>query len=397
MPEVAANATEAVLADWLVAEDGDFAADDALATVETEKAARRRRGRRRRGGAEDPGARRRRRSRSVPRSRCSATRASRSTTSTRCCAELGVAAGDGHVAVRRDVPRASRRTAGVDGSPAEEAERPPSAGDDAGAAANGRVFASPLARQLAQEAGLDVDEIDGTGPAQPDPAPRRGAAVAARTPRRWPPVAAPSRRPVRFTGRRRFTRTSRTPASARDHRARLTESKQNAPALLPARHRPRRARCSRLRAELNAGGRRSRSRSTTWSSRPSRAAHLLVPEMNVVWTDDAVRRFATVDVAVAVATERGLLTPVLRDVDGLSVVGARRAVRDLADRARGGPAQAGRARGRHDQRDQPRDVRHRGVRRDHQPAARRRSSPSARCARSPSSRTALVVRLGAAA
>ena len=38
MPEVAANATEAVLAEWLVAETGDFAVGDAIATVETEKA-----------------------------------------------------------------------------------------------------------------------------------------------------------------------------------------------------------------------------------------------------------------------------------------------------------------------------------------------------------------------
>ena len=39
MPGVAANATEAVLSEWLVEESGDFAAADAIATVETEKAA----------------------------------------------------------------------------------------------------------------------------------------------------------------------------------------------------------------------------------------------------------------------------------------------------------------------------------------------------------------------
>ena len=38
MPEVAANATEAVLAEWLVEEAASFAATDAIATVETEKA-----------------------------------------------------------------------------------------------------------------------------------------------------------------------------------------------------------------------------------------------------------------------------------------------------------------------------------------------------------------------
>ena len=47
-------------------------------------------------------------------------------------------------------------------------------------------------------------------------------------------------------------------------------------------------------------------------------AHRRVPEMNVIWTDDAVRRYDTTDVAVAVATHRGLMTPVLRDVGSLT-------------------------------------------------------------------------------
>jgi pyruvate dehydrogenase E2 component (dihydrolipoamide acetyltransferase) len=48
-------------------------------------------------------------------------------------------------------------------------------------------------------------------------------------------------------------------------------------------------------------------------------AHVLVPEMNVIWTDDALLQFDTVDVAIAIASERGLLTPVLRSVDSMSV------------------------------------------------------------------------------
>ncbi len=66
------------------------------------------------------------------------------------------------------------------------------------------------------------------------------------------------------------------------------------------------------------------------------AAHVQVPEMNVVWTPDAVRRFDTVDLAVAVATERGLLTPVVRDVASLSVTTLAARVRDLVERARNG-------------------------------------------------------------
>jgi pyruvate dehydrogenase E2 component (dihydrolipoamide acetyltransferase) len=56
----------------------------------------------------------------------------------------------------------------------------------------------------------------------------------------------------------------------------------------------------------------------------------------VTWTPDAVRRYATVDVAVAVATDRGLMTPVVRDVESLTATALAASVRDLVERARGG-------------------------------------------------------------
>ena len=56
----------------------------------------------------------------------------------------------------------------------------------------------------------------------------------------------------------------------------------------------------------------------------------------MTWTEDAVRRYADVDVAVAVATDRGLMTPVVRDVASLTVSRLSAKVRDLAERARDG-------------------------------------------------------------
>ena len=56
--------------------------------------------------------------------------------------------------------------------------------------------------------------------------------------------------------------------------------------------------------------------------------------MNVIWTDDAVRRFTGVDLAVAVATDGGLVTPVLRGVERLSISELATATRDLAGRAK---------------------------------------------------------------
>jgi pyruvate dehydrogenase E2 component (dihydrolipoamide acetyltransferase) len=66
------------------------------------------------------------------------------------------------------------------------------------------------------------------------------------------------------------------------------------------------------------------------------AAHRRMPDMNVTWTSESVRRYATVDVAVAVATERGLMTPVVRDVGALTATALAASVRDLAERARAG-------------------------------------------------------------
>jgi pyruvate dehydrogenase E2 component (dihydrolipoamide acetyltransferase) len=65
-------------------------------------------------------------------------------------------------------------------------------------------------------------------------------------------------------------------------------------------------------------------------------AHTAVPRMNAIWTPDATRTFGPVDVSIAVATETGLLTPVVRGVEALSVGEIAVATRDLAGRAREG-------------------------------------------------------------
>jgi pyruvate dehydrogenase E2 component (dihydrolipoamide acetyltransferase) len=65
-------------------------------------------------------------------------------------------------------------------------------------------------------------------------------------------------------------------------------------------------------------------------------AHSAVPRVNAIWTPDAVRTFASVDVAVAVATDTGLVTPVVRGVDALTVASIAERTRDLSGRAREG-------------------------------------------------------------
>ena len=64
--------------------------------------------------------------------------------------------------------------------------------------------------------------------------------------------------------------------------------------------------------------------------------HRVVPEMNVIWMADAVRCFDRVDVSVAVATEHGLLTPVLRGVESMTISALAATNADLVERARAG-------------------------------------------------------------
>ena len=61
-----------------------------------------------------------------------------------------------------------------------------------------------------------------------------------------------------------------------------------------------------------------------------------VPEANAVWSQTAIRRFTSVDVAVAVALDDGLVTPVLRGVDAMSVAQVGAATSDLVARAKAG-------------------------------------------------------------
>ncbi len=66
------------------------------------------------------------------------------------------------------------------------------------------------------------------------------------------------------------------------------------------------------------------------------AAMVDVPEANAIWTEEATRRFHSVDLAVAVSVPDGLVTPVVRGVERMSLGEIASAVRDLADRGRAG-------------------------------------------------------------
>ncbi len=65
-------------------------------------------------------------------------------------------------------------------------------------------------------------------------------------------------------------------------------------------------------------------------------AHEAVPEANVIWSGEYLLKFATADIAVAVASERGLVTPVLRDAAAAAPGVIARRIKAYAERADAG-------------------------------------------------------------
>ncbi len=208
------------------------------------------------------------------------------------------------------------------GSPAaaSAAAGSPAASSSA-AVPGGRLFASPLARRLAAQWHVDLLGVTGTGPhgrivRRDVEAARDRAPVAAA------PSAAgrPAARRVPHTGMRR--------AIAR----RLTESKQNVPhfylsvdcrmdALLA------------LRAQANHGGAVKLS-VNDFIVRAAALALREVPEVNVSWHEDAIEYHAGADISVAVATDGGLVTPIVRDADVKSLSAIAGEIVELAGRAK---------------------------------------------------------------
>jgi pyruvate dehydrogenase E2 component (dihydrolipoamide acetyltransferase) len=322
MPGVAANATEAVLSEWLVEESGDFAASDALATVETEKAAV---------DVEADAAGRVLKTLVPPGAQVGVgdpiavlgEPGEQVDDLDALLRSLGVAdATDVVVPERRDVPTGPSSAAQLAESPSLPASP---------ARVAGRVFASPLARKLAKDGGLTIEELTGTGPRGRILRRDVDAAVASRTPAQERTTALdPGAVPAGAATYVEIPHSRIRRATA----SRLVESKQTAPHFY-LRATVRAEALVAVRAEVNAGG-PTRVSVNDLVIKAVAAAHQRVPEMNVTWTADAVRHYTTVDVALAVATDRGLVTPVVRDVTRLTVGALAVRVQDLAGRAREG-------------------------------------------------------------
>jgi pyruvate dehydrogenase E2 component (dihydrolipoamide acetyltransferase) len=218
--------------------------------------------------------------------------------------------------------------------------------------AAGRVFASPLARRLAKEAGIDVAAVPGSGPHGRVVKTDIEAVKAGRLSLKAAPAAAAA--PAGATGFAGGMTKQQVMAlypeggyevvpndgMRRTVAARLTESKQTVPhfyltldcridALLQAREQINNS------APLKDGKPAFRLSVNDFIIKAWAAALMKVPTANATWAVDSVLYHEHADVAVAVAIPGGLFTPVIRAAETKSLKQISEEVKDLAGRARG--------------------------------------------------------------
>ena len=309
MPKVAANAVDAILANWLIDEGSKFMSGDALAVVETEKAAVDM-------AAESEGV------------------LVRVLVENGATVEVGAPIAlvsdlnENIVDIDGELTRLGIGTSQVSESAATSTTTVKSLISATIAPASDRIFSSPLARQLARNAGISLKEITGTGP---NGRIRRCDVQSAITNGISPDI-------VRSATLARGSNTLSTNFDIPHTRmrkviaSRLVESKQTAPHFYVSGSCRVDALLS-MRATLNEHSTIKISINDLVIKAIARA-HTLVPEMNVIWTPEAIRQFSTVDISVAIATDSGLLTPVLRGADAMSITDIALATQDFVTRAK---------------------------------------------------------------
>jgi pyruvate dehydrogenase E2 component (dihydrolipoamide acetyltransferase) len=207
-----------------------------------------------------------------------------------------------------------------------------------------RLFASPLARRMASQAGLDLATMTGTGPngrivrADIDTAMSGGAkpaSVAAPAPATAPAKPIAPAAPITASHTLVPHSTMRKVIARR-----LSEAKATIPhfyasidveidALL------------KLRAELNAKSAKEGPAAFKLSVndlviKAAAATLRRIPKVNASWTDDALVLYDDVDISIAVSITDGLITPIVRKADLKGLAAISNEMKDLAARAKSG-------------------------------------------------------------
>jgi pyruvate dehydrogenase E2 component (dihydrolipoamide acetyltransferase) len=216
--------------------------------------------------------------------------------------------------------------------------------EEAAPRTDGRFRASPIVRRLAQENNLDLSKIEGTGPAgriverDVRAAMERGDAQAdgraAEAPEAAPapaPAAAPE--PTGAPG----TEIKEMPRMQRVIAERMTQAKQQIPhfyATVEVEMDELMALRKQLNEQLEEQG--IKLSINDFVMKACAVALRSYPNLNSLWTSEGIELHEQVDLAMAVALEAGLITPVIRDAANKTLSAISAASKDLAKRAREG-------------------------------------------------------------
>ncbi len=238
--------------------------------------------------------------------------------------ETAEAAPAAKTAPAADQPKASTPAAKTPVAPAPRAAAP---------ATTGRVKASPLARKIAATRGVNLSTIAGTGPAgrivkkdvESAPVGGGGAAVSAAPAIRAARGIAGEEKSIALTGMRKTIAERLLASKTQIPHFYLSVSMDGGPLMA-------------LRKELNAMAEKDGSQKLTVNDfillAAARAA-AEVPKINAAYDGDAIIEYADVNLAVAVAIEDGLITPVIKKANTLTLREISTQMKELAAKARG--------------------------------------------------------------
>ncbi len=332
MPALSPTMEEGTLAKWLVKEGDTVASGDLLAEIETDKATME-------FEAVDEGV-------------IGKILVAEGTEGVKVNSPIAVLLADGEsaddigaapAAAPAEAPKAEETKAAA-ATPSAAAPAPAAATTDSG----DRIFSSPLARRIAADKGLDLKSIKGSGPRgrivkadveNATAAPKaEAAAPAAAAPAAAPAAAAPagpSTDAVLKMYEGRQFEEKKLDGMRKTIAARLTEAKQTIPHFYLRRDIKLDA-LLKFRSQLNKQleGRGVKLSVNDFIIKASALALQAVPTANAVWAGDRVLELKPSDVAVAVAIDGGLFTPVLKDAEMKSLSALSAEMKDLAKRAR---------------------------------------------------------------
>ena len=329
MPALSPTMEEGTLAKWLVKEGDEVKSGDILAEIETDKATME-------FEAVDEGI-------------VGKILIAEGTSGVKVNTPIAVLVEEGESADAAPAPIAAAKAEAVapakaDAAPAAAASAPAPAAPKSGGK---RVIASPLARRLAKEQGIDIATLTGTGPhgrivkADVEAAAKGGAAKPAAAPTATPAPAAgamptgPSASTVARMYEGREYEEVALDGMRKTIAARLTEAKQTIPHFYLRRD-VQLDNLMKFRSQLNAQL-ESRGVKLSVNDFIIKACALAlqdVPDANAVWAGDRILKLKPSDVAVAVAIEGGLFTPVLKDAEKKTLSALSAEMKDLAARAR---------------------------------------------------------------